>query len=224
VVVTNVFTGGNLLEAVSAFVYRLLYLLPIALISLPIHEFAHGYVSWKFGDPTAKEQGRLTLNPFKHLDPVGFLLLLFVRFGWAKPVPINPMYYKNRRLGMVCVSLAGPLANFLVALLVTVIYGLCAKFMTVTAFADYLFTALSYFIQINAALAIFNLIPIPPLDGSKILMCALPHSVAYRYASIERYGFIIILALSFTSILSRVIEFFMEYILTFFNWIIRLIV
>lgn len=208
---------------INSLLSKVLYLLPAALISLPIHEFAHGYVSYKYGDPTAKAEGRLTLNPLKHLDPIGFIMLLIIGFGWAKPVPINPTYYKNRKLGIVMVSLAGPLSNLILAFISLLILKIFGNMMQANVLLYYLATFLEDLVWLNIILAVFNLIPIPPLDGSKILMCALPTKMAYSYSRLEQYGIVIILALSFLNLLGPILQFMTQYIYMFFQFILNLL-
>jgi len=178
---------------------RLLYVLPAIVIALTFHEYAHARVSYAFGDPTAKEEGRLTLNPFKHLDAVGTLLLVLAGFGWAKPVPINPWYYTgNRKRKILLVSAAGPVTNLLEALVGTFLLLLIYRFTSGdNAIMLYLWRFLLYYVQINAVLAVFNLIPIPPLDGSKILSGLLPDRYMNIVFALERYGFGILLLLAF---------------------------
>ena len=166
---------------------------PGLLIALILHEVAHGYVAYLLGDPTAKAQGRLTLNPLKHLDPIGTLAFFFVRFGWAKPVPINPRYFKNPRQGMMFTALAGPGTNFILAAL----FALALHTMPALGVrpGNFLFLACYYGVFVNLILGAFNLIPIPPLDGSNILAYFLPPRLAYKYTSFGRYGFILLIGL-----------------------------
>ena len=148
----------------------LIYVVPAALLAITGHEFAHGYVSWKMGDPTPKEDGRLSLNPFHHLDIMGTLCLVLFHFGWAKPVRINSWYYKERKKGVFWTALAGPLANFIMAFAGMFSMGLIYKFAAGRAGSVlvYLYNLLNYFAVLNIGLGVFNLIPIPPLDGSKV--------------------------------------------------------
>lgn len=150
----------------------LLYSIPGTLLAIVFHEFMHGFVSFKLGDPTPKRDGRLSFNPLHHLDPIGTLCLLVFHFGWAKPVVINPQYYRNRRTGTILVSLAGPLANLVLAMLFMLITAFLALHTAafrasgpLTTIAEMVY----YCAIINTGLAVFNLIPIPPLDGSHIL-------------------------------------------------------
>jgi len=178
--------------------------IPALLFAISIHEFAHGYVAHRLGDPTPSAQGRLTLNPIAHLDPVGGLMLLFFRFGWAKPVQVNPLYFQDRRKGMMLVAIAGPLANITSAF---VFYHLMRwvgpLFMPLPFFAA-LQMLLMVCVQLNIGLAAFNLLPFPPLDGSKILAGLLPPKMRYSYQSYAQYGPIILILLLVTGMFQRI--------------------
>ncbi|MBS3976943.1 MAG: site-2 protease family protein [Syntrophomonadaceae bacterium] len=189
--------------------------IPAILIAITFHEYAHGKMASILGDPTPKQQGRLSLNPIKHLDILGSLMLVVAGFGWAKPVEVNPYYFSgDRRRGMMLVGLAGPLMNIVLAYLAAVIlsrvdYGFFAIF-------------LSYLLWFNAMLAVFNLIPFPPLDGSKVLAGILPRQMASSLYSLEAYGPLILLVLLATGVLGRVlrpaVEGLMQIIVTVANW------
>ncbi|WP_319471501.1 site-2 protease family protein [uncultured Pseudodesulfovibrio sp.] len=175
-------------------------LAPGLLMALVCHEVAHGYVAYLLGDPTAKSQGRLTLNPIRHLDPIGTLAFFFVHFGWAKPVPVNPGYFKDPRKGMLLTALAGPGINFLLAAaFATVIHILISIEFTTGGMAEKIIVPLYLISQaavfVNLILGVFNLIPIPPLDGSNVLAYFLPRQLAYKYMSLSRYGFIILIGI-----------------------------
>jgi Zn-dependent protease len=175
-------------------------------IAISVHEFAHALAATSLGDPTAKLQGRLTLNPLSHLDLWGTLLLLFAGFGWGKPVPFNPYNLKNQKLGPAIISLAGPFSNFILV----VIFSLILKFIYPLLGLNYdnaLFYFLYTLIIINAILMVFNLIPIPPLDGSKLLYAILPDSMDNVKETLEKYGFVILIILVFFggSIFNRLI-------------------
>ncbi len=180
-------------------IQTLIILVPPILFALTFHEYSHGWVAMKLGDPTAKNAGRLTLNPISHLDPIGTIMLFIVHFGWAKPVPVNPVNLKDPKRDMLWVSLAGPGSNMILALA----FGLALRGMNVGGGALFMGGGTMQFIQlmlvygviINLALAAFNLIPIPPLDGSKILHALLPYEYEAQYAQFEQYGPILIIGL-----------------------------
>ena len=183
--------------------------IPLILIALVGHELAHGYVSTWLGDPTPKAYGRLSLNPLNHIDPIGALLMLLVGFGWAKPVMINPQYYKNRKWGTALVSLAGPLSNLIMAFLALLIYVVFLVICIATGLANNIpESVINWSGQIaillasyNLSFMLFNLIPIPPLDGSKVLGAFLPNEVYYKMLNFERYYTLILFGVIF--LLSR---------------------
>jgi Zn-dependent protease len=164
---------------------------PAILFGLTVHEFAHGLVAWRLGDPTAKAAGRLTLNPLKHLDPIGTLALFFFRFGWARPVPINPANFRNPARDFALSSLAGPAANLLTA----IVAGAIVRLLNLLGVSGFWWALFNYFVLFNLILCFFNLIPIPPLDGSRLLYYWLPREWAERYAGLERYGFLILIGI-----------------------------
>ena len=163
-----------------------------ALVALTIHEFAHGFVAYKLGDDTAKAYGRLTLNPIKHMDPLGALCMVLFHFGWAKPVPIDPRNFKNPRKGFALTALAGPATNLVIGFITSFFYLLClttfkassSTFLTNIQINTLLF--LLYFFSINIGLGIFNLIPVPPFDGSRILNVILPERLYFKVMRYER--------------------------------------
>jgi Zn-dependent protease len=178
----------------------ILLIIPL-LYSIILHELAHGWVADKMGDSTARWLGRLSLNPMKHLDPIGTLMLFFFGFGWAKPVPVNFNNLRDPRKGLILVSAAGIVANILLAFLALLLLRLVNPGL---GFA----TSLDYMARINIMLAAFNLIPIPPLDGSKILMGFASRQVQYTLARLEPYGFFIIIGLLYLRILDPLIALF----------------
>lgn len=173
-------------------------MIPPLLLALTAHEYAHAWTANKLGDPTARAQGRLTMNPLVHLDPVGTLALLFFRFGWAKPVPVNHLYFDHPRRGLMWVALAGPLTNLGLAaasaLVRRLIGGLRAdpEFFWLMEPVHFMLVAS---LELNVILAIFNIIPIPPLDGSRVLSGLLPPRQAAVYASLEPYGMVLLILL-----------------------------
>ena len=180
-------------------IYQLLLSIPALLIALTFHEYAHARMAYAWGDQTAKQAGRLTLNPLSHLDPIGTLMLLIARFGWAKPVPINPNYFRDVNKGIFWVSLAGPGMNMILAVLATILLVFFPNHNT------YFYWILYYLQLYNVYLAIFNLLPLPPLDGSKILLALLPPEHRYIYYNIEPYGPFILIALVFLGVFRRVL-------------------
>lgn len=186
-------------------IYRLIIQIPILLITLTIHEFSHGYVAYLLGDDTAKRAGRLTLNPISHIDPFGLLMLFIAHIGWAKPVPVNPYNFVNQKRDMAITAAAGPVSNFVMAIILSVVFNLLKSanpniLYSGSLFSQFLTSMLVYAILINLALGIFNLIPIPPMDGSKILGGFLSDEAYYKYTAQERKGaqlLMIIFAISF---------------------------
>ncbi len=193
-------------------VSQLIIMAPPLLLALTLHEYAHGYVAYRLGDPTARDAGRLTLNPLSHLDPIGTIAFFFIKFGWAKPVPVNPYYFKNPRKDMLWVALAGPITNLLLAVASALLLKAMIGTATLIPYSTMLeailvplYNMLVASVWINLVLCIFNFLPIPPLDGGRILTGLLPENLARTYASFERYGFIVILILAFSGVLGTVI-------------------
>lgn len=174
-----------------------------ALICITLHELSHGLAAFALGDDTAKRAGRLTLNPLRHLDPVGMLMMLVFRFGWAKPVPVNMYRFGNPKKGMALTALAGPVSNVIITLVFLVLYGALYVPLGRGRVGGYILEMLEITAYMSLGLAVFNLLPLPPLDGSKVLFALLPedsYRVLMRY---ERYGGILLLALSATGVLGR---------------------
>ena len=184
-----------------------------SLISITLHECAHGYTAYMLGDPTAKNSGRLTLNPIKHIDPVGLIMLILLKIGYAKPVPVNPYYFKDRKKGMRLVGLAGPLTNLILAILA----GKVVKILVTGGIYSYnakyyIAMFLLLFTQLNIGYAVFNLLPFPPLDGSKIFVSFLPdkwEAVFYKY---QNYFYFVVFALYFIGALDKIIDPVIDYI------------
>ncbi len=196
-----------MLEFIASFIL----FAPPFLVAIILHEVAHGYVAWKLGDPTAKTLGRITLNPIKHIDPTlsillpGLLILAGspVVFGGAKPVPVNALYFKNPRRGMAIVAIAGPLTNFIIAF---ICLNLIPHLPSGIVFQSLIASWLVGSVIINVVLAIFNLTPIPPLDGGRILVGILPIDLARRLSKLEKYGLFILFALIYLGIPNKIIE------------------
>ncbi|MCB2183658.1 MAG: site-2 protease family protein [Desulfobulbaceae bacterium] len=186
---------------------QIIILAPPFLFALTIHEYSHGKMAYRLGDPTAHNLGRLTLNPLKHLDPLGVLAFIIMKIGWAKPVPVNPRYFKNPLKDMIWVALAGPAANLMTAIASSLLAQFLLMFSSIfpQGIVFPLFQMLGASIWINIILAIFNLLPIPPLDGSKVLMGILPPRQAASFAKLEPFGFIILLALFYTGIIQQIL-------------------
>ena len=208
-----------------------LILLPLRLLALVVHECSHGFVSTKLGDPTPRIRGRLTLNPLVHLDLMGTILMLLTGFGWAKPVEVNPMYYKDRKKGMALVAFAGPLSNFILAFISMLIYAIVIVIANLVSLpfsvVEWIGIICSYSAQINLCFMVFNLIPIPPLDGSRILGMFVSNKLYYQMMEYERYSIILIMVLSFSGMFDRIIGggvgFLYSGIIGFLNMILKLI-
>lgn len=195
---------GNLLYGdTQSFIRQILYSLPAILIALSFHEWAHAYAAFRLGDPTARNLGRMTINPLRHIDPIGFFMLILVHFGWAKPVPINPRNFRNPRRDETLVSLAGVCVNFLLALVSMLCIYLFAILGGTNGAIAYI---LYYFNTINLGLMVFNLIPIPPLDGSHVLENLLIRRVGPKpFYFLARYGNYILLALLITGVIPNIL-------------------
>ncbi len=190
-------------------IQKIIILAPPILFAVTIHEVAHGLTALMFGDPTAKNSGRLTLNPIKHLDPFGTIVFFLTQaIGWARPVPVNPSYFRNPKRDMVWVSIAGPASNIAVAILsaLFVRYGI----RPISPFIpNFILTPIVYMalvsVQLNIGLAVFNLIPIPPLDGSKVLIGLLPKGLGMHIEAFEKWGFVLLLFMVFTGLTGQII-------------------
>lgn len=205
-----------------SYIISLLLSLPIVLLALSVHECAHGFAADRLGDPTARYMGRLTINPLKHLNPIGFACMMLCGFGWANPVPIDSRYFKKPRRDIAIVSLAGPLSNLLLAFLFLLLlrfvgFGWIARHVFATQlgadFASFLLLLLYYGIFMNTTLAVFNLLPIPPLDGSKILFALLPPRYYFKIAPYERQISLVLMLLLLLGPLSSLINFLTDLLL-----------
>jgi Zn-dependent protease len=194
--------------------YKFLLNLPGLLVAIIIHEVSHGYVAYLLGDDTAKKSGRLSLNPLKHIDLVGFICLLVFKFGWAKPVPINSLNFKNRKRDTILVSLAGPFSNFLMAIIV----GFIISSGIITN--NILFNVLIIMLWYNIMLGVFNLLPFPPLDGSKVIASLLPVKYEYFFYKYEKYLYFILIILIVTNTIDKILGPFIDFSL---NMLVKII-
>ena len=194
---------GGIFSLANVIIY-LISTAAVIFITLPIHEWAHGFAATRLGDPTPRWQGRLSLNPLAHLDPMGSLCILLFGFGWAKPVSVNPRYFKNIKTGMAITALAGPLSNLIMGFIAVLLGNVMILLTLITDIEIFYYIAIFFVFvaKINISLAVFNLIPIPPLDGSRILGVILPDRIYYRIMQYERYLFYLVILLLATNVLT----------------------
>ena len=193
-----------MLENITSFLRNALYVVPAILISLTFHEFGHAYAAYKMGDPTARNLGRMTLNPLAHIDPIGFILLVLFGFGWAKPVPVDMRNFKNPKRGMALTALAGPVSNVVLAYVAVVILNFLFFWLDNFGGGWLLMGLMQFFIYveiISAGLAVFNVFPIPPLDGSKVLFALLSDRAYDKLMRYERYGMGLLMLLLITGLI-----------------------
>lgn len=204
----------------------IIYLAIGVILSMSIHEVAHGLVSYWMGDPTAKLEGRLSLNPFKHIDWAGLVCLLFFGFGWAKPVPIDSRYYKDAKTGIIWTSFAGPVANFLLSFICVFLFYALYKFapqFIFTAAGNFISSVLSYTGLISTGFGIFNLIPIPPLDGSKVVFSFLPDDKYYKFIEGAPWMNFLFIASIFTGVLNSPLGMLRAQMISFFEMVAKMI-
>lgn len=199
--------------------YWFVFAIPSIIIASTIHEYAHAWTANKLGDPTAKAEGRLTLNPLAHIDPIGALMMIIARFGWSKPVPISEYNFQDPVRGTALTAVAGPISNLLLTIVIWLTFQLFSNILPINQTTEIIFTFLIVFYVVNISLMVFNLIPIPPLDGHKIVRAFLPRKLRYSWEMLEKYSVIIILifVLPFSPlskltslIISSTIEFFIS--------------
>lgn len=211
--------GGHSMLEILAGVFASLF---VVFCTLPFHEYAHAFVATKLGDQTARLSGRLSLNPMRHIDPLGALMIVLVGFGYAKPVPVNPRNFKNPKVGMALTALAGPGANLLMAIVFLLLKNIILLFPT----SNPIVLALAYFFifaaSINIGLAVFNLLPIPPLDGSRILQLIIPSKYYFKFLQYERYVVIVVFVLLLTGILSRPLGYLQTLLYNGLNFLVSL--
>ena len=183
-----------------------------AVLCITVHETCHGLAAWALGDSTAKRMGRLSLNPMKHLDPFGLLMLMVAKVGWAKPVPVDACHFKNPQAGMAVVSIAGPLSNVLLSAVAAALYSVSMFYAIYfeLVWLEYVASFFYYVFYISAGLAVFNLLPVPPLDGSKVLFSVLPKKLYWKLMRYERYGMFLLMALLLTGLLDVPLNFLRE--------------
>ena len=190
------YTGIQILAGVFASVF-------VVFCTLPIHEYAHALVATKLGDQTPRLQGRLSLNPMHHLDPIGALMIILLGFGYAKPVAVNARNFKKPKVGMALTALAGPCANLLMALIFLLLKNIVMAISTTNVLAIALLYFFVFAASINVGIAVFNLLPIPPLDGSRILQLIIPQKYYFKFMQYERYIILVVFALLFFNVLNK---------------------
>lgn len=212
--VLSLVRSGEYMQAVLAILARCF----VVFCCMPIHELAHGWVAYKLGDNTAKLQGRLTFNPLKHLSPIGTLMIFLFGIGYANPVPINANNFKKPKQGVALTALAGPISNLLMGFVsVFFCYAIASKLTSPTGLGYAVASFFGFSASVNVSLAVFNLIPIPPLDGSKVLAVALPYKAYYKYMQYEQYIMIALMVLLFCGVLDRPIFWLSEKMMQFIS-------
>lgn len=213
----SILRGASGIEIAILFLARLF----VVFCTLPVHEYAHAFVADKLGDKTARLSGRLTLNPMAHIDILGAIMILFVGFGYAKPVPVNPRNFKNPKKGMALTALAGPFSNILMAVVFMFLSNVLSLFGS-SLFVQAFYVFFSFAASINIGLAVFNLIPISPLDGSRVLELLIPDKYYYKFAQYERYIVIVIFGLIIFGVLDAPLAFLQNHLYSALNYIVSL--
>ena len=218
-ILSNFLSGGSV--DITSIVISLLVCIPVAMLALSVHETAHGYVAYKLGDPTARSMGRLSLNPLKRFDLFGFISFVLLGYGWAKPVPINPRYFKDPKKGMAISAAAGPLSNLALAIIFAILYGSSLKFLMTVSFpnettllmAEAFLSLLYVGVSLNVSLMVFNLIPVPPFDGSRIFLSFLPPKYYWKIMQYERYIYMAFLILLVVGVFDKPISIARNFVL-----------
>lgn len=213
----SILRGASGIEIAILFLARLF----VVFCTLPVHEYAHAFVADKLGDKTARLSGRLTLNPMAHIDILGAIMILFVGFGYAKPVPVNPRNFKNPKKGMALTALSGPFSNILMAVVFMFLSNVLSLFGN-SLFVQAFYVFFSFAASINIGLAVFNLIPIPPLDGSRVLELLIPDKYYYKFAQYERYIVIVIFGLIIFGVLDAPLAFLQNHLYSALNYVVSL--
>ena len=213
----SILRGASGIDIAILFLARLF----VVFCTLPVHEYAHAFVADKLGDKTARLSGRLTLNSLAHIDILGAIMILFVGFGYAKPVPVNPRNFKNPKKGMALTALAGPFSNILMAVVFMFFSNVLSLFGS-SLFVQAFYVFFSFAASINIGLAVFNLIPIPPLDGSRVLELLIPDKYYYKFAQYERYIVIVIFGLIIFGVLDAPLAFLQNHLYSALNYVVSL--
>ncbi len=196
--------ASNLINTIISSLQMIIYYAPILLISITVHEFAHAFIAHKLGDNTAYLAGRVSLNPLRHLDPVGTVCMLIFGFGWGKAVPVSVLNFKKPQRDSALVALAGPLSNIIMACIWALIFGIVSIFIS---YNNYFYQLLFYAVYLNCVLCVFNLLPITPLDGSRVLSLILPKRAYFKLIKYEKWFFIVLVILLFANLLDPIISF-----------------